>query len=343
MTASTPSTDWQEVVAPDENERFEGYAKQLQALQLRRAKDHKTPRGLHAKQLLGARAEFTVLPDLPDYARVGLFATPRTFPAWVRFSNGSGGVQHDRKGDVRGLAIKLIGVEGKKVISALANARTQDFLMIQTPSTPFRDAADFMFFALAASSPLTLLPKMIGRFGLSRTVALLKQIKNGALRPVSTLADQRYFSALPIKYGPYAVHYGVKPSVTPSPSTQSGSADFLNEDLRARLKQGPLRFDFMVQFYKDRETTPIEDGSVEWKESDAPFLTVARLEIVQQDLQSAEGQRVQEYIEKLSFDPWHATEDFRPLGDMMRARNHAYRVSTQTRGAAPEPDDANLP
>jgi hypothetical protein len=99
----------------------------------------------------------------------------------------------------------------------------------------------------------------------------------------------------------------------------------------------------MVQFYRDRERTPIEDASVEWREEDAPFLTVARLTLPQQDLESAEGKRVQDYVEQLSFDPWHATEDFRPLGDMMRARNHAYRVSTQTRGAAREPLDDKLP
>ena len=44
-----------------------------------------------------------------------------------------------------------------------------------------------------------------------------------------------------------------------------------------------------------------------------------------------------EYVESLSFDPWHALEAHRPLGNMMRARNHAYRPSTQERCAAPEP------
>ena len=43
----------------------------------------------------------------------------------------------------------------------------------------------------------------------------------------------------------------------------------------------------------------------------------------------------------MSFDPWHAREDLRPLGNLMRARNHAYRISTQKRGAIAEP--ATLP
>ena len=34
----------------------------------------------------------------------------------------------------------------------------------------------------------------------------------------------------------------------------------------------------------------------------------------------------------------HVLEEHRPLGNMMRARNHAYRLSTQERGASAEPD-----
>jgi hypothetical protein len=45
-----------------------------------------------------------------------------------------------------------------------------------------------------------------------------------------------------------------------------------------------------------------------------------------------------EYVETLSFDPWHALVEHRPLGDIMRARNVAYRVSTQARKADAEPD-----
>ncbi len=43
-------------------------------------------------------------------------------------------------------------------------------------------------------------------------------------------------------------------------------------------------------------------------------------------------------MEKLSFDPWHALEELRPLGAMMRARAPAYRESVIARGAAPEPE-----
>ena len=46
----------------------------------------------------------------------------------------------------------------------------------------------------------------------------------------------------------------------------------------------------------------------------------------------------QELIEGMAFDPWHALEAHRPLGNMMRARNAAYRLSTGERKALQEPD-----
>ena len=65
---------------------------------------------------------------------------------------------------------------------------------------------------------------------------------------------------------------------------------------------------------------------------------MGRLTIPRQDLRLPRNRRVADFVETLSFDPWHAPEEFRPLGNMMRARNVAYRLSTQERGVAPEPD-----
>jgi hypothetical protein len=62
------------------------------------------------------------------------------------------------------------------------------------------------------------------------------------------------------------------------------------------------------------------------------------LTLPQQDLDSPRGRKLAEFVEKLSFDPWHALVAHRPLGNMMRARNYAYRESTQERAAAGEPD-----
>ena len=88
-------------------------------------------------------------------------------------------------------------------------------------------------------------------------------------------------------------------------------------------------------------SAPIENSAVEWKETDSPFVSVARLTIPAQDIDSPEGRITANLVEALSFDPWHAPVEFRPLGALMRARNAAYRVSTRSRGAAPEPVGPN--
>lgn len=344
MSAGAPSKDWKETVAPDESERFEAYAQQLRELQQHNAKAGRPHRALHAKLLLGARAELTVLPNLPEHARVGLFAAPKTYSAWVRFSNGGSSIKDDRKPDIRGLAIKLIGAPGRKLIPGMEDARTQDFLMIQTPVSPFQNSEEFMLFVLGSTNPLTLLAKSILNLGLRRTLAILSTFKQRIAQPVPTLAALRFWSVAPIKFGPYAVRFSARPTAAPNPphSLAKGS-DYLTEDLEDRLANGPLSYDFMVQFFVDEKRTPIENAASEWLESDAPFVTVARLTLFQQQLRSPEGRRIQEYVEQLSFDPWHAAEDFRPIGQVMRARNPAYRVSTQTRQAAKEPEDAELP
>src|SRR4051812_32872565 len=111
----TPRTDWKETIAPDEKARFEEYGRLIAELQRKSAKDGKLDRGLHAKGHVGARARLIVLPDLPEPYRAGIFAAPGEYDAWVRFSNGVGRRQHDRKGDVRGMAVKVLGVPGKKL------------------------------------------------------------------------------------------------------------------------------------------------------------------------------------------------------------------------------------
>ena len=334
-----PSTDWKERIAPDENAQLEKLAEGLRDLQHKRAKGKQALRGLHAKGQAGVEAELTVLPDLPEHARVGLFGKPGTFRAFVRFSNGAGQKQPDPKGDVRGIAIKVMGVDGKKIIPGLENAKTQDFLLIQSPATPFSNAHQFVSFVMATANPLLLLPRMIGLFGLSRAFQLLGKLVKSLAVPVTSVATSRYWSALPIKFGPYAVKYGLQPHAQPAPGAQKGtSPGYLTDELAARLKAGPVVYDFRVQFFVDEARTPIEDASQEWAESDAPFVTLGRLTLVQQDLSSPAGQKLAALVEQLSFDPWHATEDFRPLGNMMRARSAAYRLSTQERGAAAEPD-----
>jgi len=339
MTQAAPSTQWKETIPAGEEARHVGYAEALRAIQRERAASGKASRALHAKGY-GVEGELTVLGDLPDHARAGLFAKPATYRAYVRYSNGDGRRQRDTKEDVRGLAVKVVGVEGKKIIPGMEQEKTQDFLLIRTPAIPFRDADEFIAVVTAAqSTPLLLLPRILGRLGVGRTFALLSQLARGMKGTMTPLAMTPYFSAAPVCCGAYAVHYALAPHDPPGPYAPNGtSPDWLRDDLALRLAEKPVVYDLRLQFYVDDTRTPIEDASVEWKEEDAPFVTVARLTLPVQDLGSPRGKKIADYVESLSFDPWHALEAHRPLGNVMRARNQAYRLSTGERGAAKEPD-----
>ena len=105
--AVNPSTDWREQIAPDEDKQFLEFAERLRAQQRKVAGNSAARRALHAKGL-GLAATFTVLPDLPEHARAGLFETPATYRAYVRFSNGSARTQHDKLPDVRGAVLTAL-------------------------------------------------------------------------------------------------------------------------------------------------------------------------------------------------------------------------------------------
>src|SRR5262245_24912916 len=125
-----PSTAWRELVMLGEQTLFEGFAREIAAQQKDVASkaDGTLHRGFHAKLHAGLMAEFEVLPDLPVHARYGVFSVPRVFPAVVRFSNGAPESNRDKRPEPRGIAIKLVGVPGRKLLSGHEDAVTQDFL-----------------------------------------------------------------------------------------------------------------------------------------------------------------------------------------------------------------------
>jgi catalase len=338
-----PSTDWKEIISADEDARFTRHAEHLRDLQHARKHGDKADRGLHAKGV-GFTAELTVASDLPEHARIGPFAIPnKTYRAYVRYSNGSGSRGSDKKSDVRGIAIKLLGVEGKKIIPGMEDATTQDLLAIATPFTPFRNADEFVTVVRAAESPALLPIKVAWALGLGRMIQLVKGLTKKPALPFTSFATHRFFSALPIQFGPYAVHYCLDPKQTANADDKvPEGADGFVDDLVTRLKSGPISYDLRVQYFVDEARTPIEDASVEWKESDSPFVTIATLVLAQQDATSTAGMKVRERVEAMSFDPWHAVTELKPLGNMMRARNHAYRLSTIERGASKEPDGSEF-
>jgi len=82
--------------------------------------------------------------------------------------------------------------------------------------------------------------------------------------------------------------------------------------------------EFLVQ-PKTSDTMSVEDSMTEWDETEAPFYEVATIRIPQQDFDTPEQNALGE---NLSFNPWHALPEHRPLGSINRMRKVVYeRIS----------------
>jgi len=103
----------------------------------------RTVRDAHPKMHGCVHGVFTVLPDLPPELGIGLFAAGKSHPVWVRFSNQNNAVSPDVKPDIRGVAIKLIGVPGEKLIDSDPHCATHDFILISDSRFVTKDVAQF--------------------------------------------------------------------------------------------------------------------------------------------------------------------------------------------------------
>ena len=108
----------QETIEPDEKELIDEITK----ASLDRLRSQFPPgtgpvlRDAHPKAHGLVRAQFIVLDGLPPELRFGVFKTPHTFDALIRFSAGNVEVQEDTVPQAAGMAIKLLGVDGEKLL-----------------------------------------------------------------------------------------------------------------------------------------------------------------------------------------------------------------------------------
>lgn len=258
-------------------------------------------------------AEFSVLDLAPDH-RVGFFATPRTYPARIRFANASSA--SDSEQDIRGMAIQVAGSDGDNLTPG---STTQDFVLNSHPVMVAGTAGDFLELLKANEAG-----------GRARRRYFLFHPKSAAIALAAQQhhlchLDIPYWSATPYRYGPSrAVKYYVRPtSPRRSEKPSSWTETYLTDALRDHLRQSEASFDFFVQFQTDAKRQPIEDASVEWREKDAPYLLAARITIPIQRIEG--GDRVAA-CERARFNPWHCLAEHRPLGSMNRVRGEIYRA-----------------
>ena len=287
-------------------------------------------RDAHSKAHGCVQADFQVEKDLPPHLAQGVFVPGRNYPALIRFSNGvADPMRPDAKRDARGMAIKLLTVLGDKILPEERDAETQDFIMINHPTFFVDDAARYLALHHVASTNKVV--RMVRSAWLLGWKGAFIAFKNTSSKIASPL-ETRYWSMTAYRLGdpPHkqAIKFSARPclpATTTIPSHPTRS--FLRETMIKQLAAGEARFDFEVQ----PRTSPamsVERSMVEWKEADAPFVKVATITIPRQQFATPERDQ---FGENLSFTPWHALPQHRPLGAVNRMRRVIYQEISKLR------------
>ncbi|WP_373388199.1 catalase family protein [Pseudomonas alcaligenes] len=301
-------------------------------------------RDAHAKAHGCVKAQLTVLPDLAPELRHGVLAEPgKTWQAWMRLSNGNAYPQFDSARDARGMAIKLLDVPGEKLLSSKATAGNQDFVMFNNSVFFVRDVAEYkQNFAAQADGHkvLAFFPSWDPRsWEIRHLIIAMKTLAPAPDSPVSAT----YNSIAPFKLGPHNIKYRVIPDPQSCPPYQlpeqnTKLPNFLRNALYQQLSldRVPACFALQVQRQNAAHYMPIEDTSVEWSEDISPFETVATVRVEPQDFDTREQNLA---CDNLSFNPWHALPEHRPIGGINRLRKAVYEavsVYRHQRNAAPQ-------
>jgi len=275
------------------------------------------------------KAEVTIRDDLPEHMRRGIFATPRTFPAYVRYSGPGPNLPADIE-DVGfvSMAIKLMDVQGPKLLED--EKHTQDMLAVCTPAfvTPntrenaklqiwsFRDMPVFYFL-----NPLD--PHLLDFFMQS----LWNETQYNPL-------GARYWSCVPYLLGEgQAMMYSFLPKskvITDIPGVPFGRVppNYLRDNMIATLAEQDVEFDILVQVQTDPHRMPIENASVRWPEKLSPFVPAATVHIPHQKFDTLAHD---EFAKRIAINPWHCLTEHRPLGNQSRARRRMYAQLSRLR------------
>lgn len=287
-------------------------------------------RDAHAKATGCVRATFSVNGDIPDHYRHSIFDTPtQEYKAWIRFSNGDMLVNPDGKADARGMAIKLTGVEGEKIAPELKGAKTQDFIMTNTPAFFNRNIFDYVddMKYLAEQKRLAWFVSLWPpRLHPRRLFIAAKTVSSKIDNPL----QPQYYSMVPYQLGSTAIKFSVRPcsGMTFKSVANKKDEDFLTEAMADHLDSQSACFDFMVQEKKAGAHMPIDDATVVWPEQDSPYVPIARIHIPPQSFTSSEQRN---FCENLSMNPWHGVDEWLPLGSLSKARRVVYHAVSEFR------------
>lgn len=341
--AAIPYSPDVEIVEADETETVAKLNQSFDEILEATSRDYgHAVRAVHAKAHAVLEGTLTVAEGLSPELAQGMFSRTNTHPVFIRVSTNAGDLLEDAISLPRGMAIKVLGVEGDRLPAA--QGTTQDFVFVNGPVFQTKTSALFL-------GNLKMLAKTTdvadgGKAALSTVLRGLNKaltavgIESPKLNSLSGAPNvdplgQTYFSVTPFRYGDYMAKFRVRPvslaltSLETHEIDASKNPDAIRDTIRSEMKTLDGEWAFEVQLCRDLEKQPIEDPTVEWKEEEFPFQIVATLQVRRQD--SWDAERVQRIDEATRFSVWTGLAAHRPLGNINRARKDTYRHSADFR------------
>jgi hypothetical protein len=126
---------------PDEEKKAREIGETMNKMQQHNFDQHRHAfRATHVKTQGIVKGKLTVLSDLPNHLRQGLFQGPgKTYDIAARYANEPVFLQPDQDPGPRGLSLRIFGVEGERLEGADPDATTQDFFFNNAPMIELTD------------------------------------------------------------------------------------------------------------------------------------------------------------------------------------------------------------
>jgi catalase len=288
---------------------------------------HPGHRALHAKGTVLA-GTFTATPAGMRLTRAAhMQGEPVAVTA--RFSNASGNPEApDYIPDVRGLAVKCYLPDGSRT----------DIVAQSAPRFPARTPEAFVEL-MRASKPSPAMPLRLARFLARNPVAAGGLPANTrALVAPASYATIRYYAIHAYRWldhdggGRYVRSTLVPHASAPPPApwrARGRGRDYLQDEIRARLRDGPVRFKLELQIAAPGDS--VDDPTSVWPKQRERVIA-GTLELTGLDTQRETGDDV------LVFDPVRVTDGIELSNDpILRFREHAYSASVARRTSKTAP------
>jgi hypothetical protein len=282
----------------------------------------------HGKSQGCLRAKVDVTTNLD----VGPWKRGKSYPAWVRLSNGGAYQKDDKSTHIsRGWGIKLLGVEGTR-------ASTHDFLFITSPRFFIHDITHYPgFLKSSGNGRLGFVLNFLTNMSFEEKEVIVHRMR----LKVANLLESPEYSAVPYRFGDQPVKYalarcGSVPPITPESKEPPAGAgeDYLQDAMNATLAASdPAKgvcYSFFVQRPRSEREDPVDNPTHAWE---GGFEEVAKITIPhgQHEGGPSDYRANESECERMAFDPWNTTAESRPLGKTNWTRKAVYAALAKFR------------